>query len=509
MKKILKYLLLCLPLMLVSCIENDLSYPNVSGDFLSLELDGQKAVTIDKETRTIEIVMGESADMSHIKVLNYSLTDGAEVIGGMPVYLDLRESVSLTVHIYKDYQWTLKASQPIERYIRVDNQVGEAEIDVQEKIAYVYVSESQSIAAVKFNEMKLEPEGAVLKTTQGFVNQNGVSMSLTEACNLPMVLDCVIMRYFFFEYQGEEIRWSVKVLQKVAEVGMKSVNPWTYSAGVSGVTNGSGIPVFEYRKASDSQWTTYSEISMNGSTAVAEIRGLEPDTDYLVRLSNGTETTEELSFKTGRALQLENLNFDNWSKNDKYPNADGRNIWDSANSSGATTTTTPVSDAIKGKAARLESVSAFGLLAAGNIFTGSFIGLAGLGAELDWGTPFEERPLAMKGYFKYAPVKIDKAKDPYKDRLGQDDQCQILAFLTDWDGPFRVNTNSGQFVDLDKDSGIIALGLMNTSETIGDYVEFTIPLKYRDASRTPKYIVIAAASSRYGDYYTGGIGSVL
>ena len=32
---------------------------------------------------------------------------------------------------------------------------------------------------------------------------------------------------------------------------------------------------------------------------------------------------------------------------------------------------------------------------------------------------------------------------------------------------------------------------------------------YRDNSRIPRYIVIAAASSRYGDYFTGGVGSVL
>jgi hypothetical protein len=40
-------------------------------------------------------------------------------------------------------------------------------------------------------------------------------------------------------------------------------------------------------------------------------------------------------------------------------------------------------------------------------------------------------------------------------------------------------------------------------------VKFTLPLVYRDATRIPSYLVIAAASSRYGDYFTGGVGSVL
>ena len=32
---------------------------------------------------------------------------------------------------------------------------------------------------------------------------------------------------------------------------------------------------------------------------------------------------------------------------------------------------------------------------------------------------------------------------------------------------------------------------------------------YRSNTRIPKYIVVAGASSRYGDYFTGGRGSVL
>ena len=115
----------------------------------------------------------------------------------------------------------------------------------------------------------------------------------------------------------------------------------------------------------------------------------------------------------------------------------------------------------------------------------------------------------MKGYYKYSPKAIDKVKDPYKDMMGQMDQCQILVFLTDWDKQFRVNTNIKQFVDLENDPGIIALGQLNSSRIDDDYVSFTLPLVYRSNTRIPKYIVVAGASSRYGDYFTGGRGSVL
>lgn len=510
MKNMIRHILFCLIVMTaVSCIENDLSYPDVTVTFTSFEVEGQKSVSIDDASRTIDIVMGESADMSEVKVIAYSVSGNAEVVDGMPEYLDLRDPLQLTLRLYEDYVWTIKASQPIERYIRCDNQAGETVFDVDEKVAYVYVSENQSLLNVKFNEMKLEPEGSVIESTLGFVSQNGQSVPVAEVCDFPMVLDCVIMRYFYVKYQGEEIRWSVKVLQKMVEVGMDAVNPWTFSAGVKGVTDGKGTPAFEYKKASDTDWSTWDNVKLSGTVATADITGLQEDTDYVVRMTNGYISSSEMSFRTGKAVQLPNLSFDDWSKNNKYPNAAGSDVWDSANSSGAAVTTSPSTDAVEGYAARLESVSAFGMLAAGNIFTGSFVKLAGLGAELDWGTPFTSRPLALRGYYKYSPATVNKVKDPYKDQMGKPDQCQILTFLTDWDAPFRVNTNTKTFVDLDNDPGIIALGQFNTSESSADYIEITIPLVYRSNDRMPVYIVIAGASSRLGDYFTGGIGSVL
>ena len=273
---------------------------------------------------------------------------------------------------------------------------------------------------------------------------------------------------------------------------------------------------FQYKKTSDSEWIeldpSHKTVDMSSSpmTYSMMVYGLEPATDYVFRaVSSDDKDTEQMKFSTAAAGTIHNLSFDSWTDSDKYPNASGYDIWDSANSSGAAITTKPTSDAVSGKAARLESVKYMGMMAAGNIFTGQFAGLAGLGAKLDWGVPFNARPIAMRGYYKYAPKTIDMAKAPYTDYKGQIDQSQILVFLTDWTGTFRINTSSKDFVDLDNDPGIIALGQQNTSKTDSEYVSFTLPLVYRDAKRIPNYIVIAAASSRYGDYFTGGVGSVL
>lgn len=517
MKKTFTYFILLLSLVMVcSCIENDLSYPALEPELLSLELENQDSLAIDKDSALIKVVMRECADMGKVKVLSYSAAHDAEVVGGMPEYLDLRDTVSITLRIYKEVEWKIVASQPIDRHIRCDNQVGEADIDPIKKIAFVYVSDNQSLTDVRVNEMKLEPEGSVITSTTGFVSVDGQSIPKTESCEFPMVLDCVVMRYFIVEYKGQQIEWSVKFLQKTVALSLDEVIPWTYSAFVNGVTNGQGAPVIEYRKKDGAEeWTPWNDFEVSGTSVTAELTGLDENTAYFVRLTNGAETSSELEFTTGSAEILPNLSFDDWYQDGKawMPNASSASyVWDSANPGtaglGIVPTTPEESDVVKGKAARLETMTAMGMLAAGNIYVGQFGNIAGLGAELDWGYPFSARPLALRGYYKYAPKSIDMVKDPYKDLKGQNDQCQIQILLTDWDDRFHINTSKKQFVDFENDKNIIAHGSLTSSNTDTEYVEFTIPLTYRNM-RTPKYIVIVGAASRYGDYFTGGKGSVL
>lgn len=516
MKRAITYFVSILSmLMICSCIENDLSYPDLEPEFLSLELEGQKTVAIDKNAAVIDVVMGERTDMSKVKVLSYTVANDAEVVGGMPEYLDLTDTVSLVLRVYKDVEWKIAASQPIDRYIRCDNQVGEAEIDPVRKQAFVYVTESQALTSVRINEMKLEPEGSAIVSTTGFVSSNGQSIPKTETCNFPMVLDCVIMRYFLVEYQGQQIEWSVKFLQKAVAVGIDRVDPWTCSAFVRGTTNGQGTPVIEYRKESEEEWNVWNKLTVTGTSVLADITGLEEGTTYVVRLTNQADISEEMTFTTGSAEQLPNLSFDQWHMNGAawMPNAsDAPYVWDSANPGTAALGTVPTTpeenDVVKGKAARLETTTAMGMLAAGNIYVGQFVKVAGLGAELDWGYPFTARPLALKGYYKYAPKPIDMAKDPYKGLIGQSDECQIQILLADWPDRFRINTSKKQFVDFENDKHIIAHGSLTSSSSDAEYVSFTIPLVYRNG-RTPEYIVIVGAASRYGDYFTGGKGSVL
>ncbi len=514
-KFFLKYVFfLFVALLASSCIENDLSYPYAPGDITSLVLEGQKSVAIDNETRTVEVVMGESADMSSVKVVECSFSNNAQVVGGMPDYLDFTQPVVLVLRVYQDYEWTIRAVQPVERYIRCDNQVGEAMIDAVEKTAYVYVNKSQPLTSVRFNEVKLEPEGSVVKNTLGFVSVDGKSVPELLDCEFPMTLDCVIMRYFFVDYLGEEIRWSVKVLHKEVGLEVASVNPWACFAGVKGTSNGQGSPVLEYRKAADSEWIEYGDINLDGSTVTAELRGLEPSTDYVVRLSNGEAVSNEMAFTTEGTEQLGNFSFDDWFQDGKawmpYMSG-GAQVWDTANKGSSAVgynPTIPESEiVVKGKAVKMETmqVNILGIkkLAAGNIYTGKFDKLAGLGAELDWGVPFGARPLALRGYYKYVPAVINVAEDKdYKDKLGQMDECQIQVFLAEWDKPFHVNSAKKLFVDRN-DGSVIAFSELCSSENDSEYKRFTLPIVYND-NRIPTYIIVSGCASRYGNYFVGG-----
>ena len=316
------------------------------------------------------------------------------------------------------------------------------------------------------------------------------------------------------------------VIEIISDVDAEAVSVytgWACFAKFEGRFFVADVPAglsFQYRKASEQQWTELdpSSVTVNRETLrfTALAFGLAPATDYVFRaVSAEDKETKEISFRTAGAEDVHNLSFDSWYQDGKawIPNASSSTyVWDSANPGtaglGVVPTTPEDSDVVKGKAARLETTTAMGMLAAGNIYIGEFANVAGLGAELDWGYPFTSRPLAVKGYYKYAPKTIDMVKDPYKNLKGQGDECQIQILLTDWADRFHINTSKKAFVDFANDPNIIAHGSITSGNNDNGYVKFTIPLVYRN-NRTPKYIVIVAAASRYGDYFTGGKGSVL
>ena len=191
---------------MISCrFENDMSYPIVLGEITAFEVEGSRSVAIDKEKRTVEIVLDEIADINAVRILSLQVSEGAEVVEDVPDVVDLGSPLSLTLRTYQDYIWTITAVQPVERYVNVDNQAGETEFNLAEKIAIVRVTDTQGLHNVTFRSMKLEREGAEFISTTGFYNDGGVSKEETVAVSFPMTLNCIVIRYVDLKYKGELI----------------------------------------------------------------------------------------------------------------------------------------------------------------------------------------------------------------------------------------------------------------------------------------------------------------
>lgn len=514
----------------MSCIKNDLSYPRIVADITAFAVEGQKSVEINASERTVSVVLDENADITALTLVDFAYTESAMLVDTLPPVIDLSSPVTVTFRTYQEYVWTISAEQPIERYIKVGNQIGEAEFDEEYRMAYVYVPEEQSLSDLLVEDMKLEPEGSYVVSTTGTELVASVETEVTREVSLPMTLDCTLIRYFDVEYKDDTIRWALKVLPKQIDLEISSVNAWCYSADVKAVSKTGENPMVEYKAASASSWLQAEDLILEGRDVAVALHRLKADTEYSVRIIDGELVSDEYHFRTESAVQLHNMSFDSWYSDDPasdkaawFPDLDlnANYIWDSANKGTASLGYVPTkperSDlAVSGEgkaAARLETmqVNILGIkkLAAGNIYTGKFGKVAGVGAELDWGVPFASRPQSLKGYYKYSPKAIDMAEGPYSDKLGNADRCQIQVLLTDWAEPFRINTSEGRFVDVDNDPGIIAHARFETDMETEGYEEFILELEYRDLCRIPKYVVISACASSLGDYFTGGVGSVL
>ena len=308
------------------------------------------------------------------------------------------------------------------------------------------------------------------------------------------------------------------------EVSVERVNAWARSAYVHSVFYTESQPegmALQYRRKGDASWTQFSgDFDVEGTAFTARITGLEPAVTYEVMPYTALEQNETsiFEFTTEEAAQLPNFNFDTWSDNGHFPNAEGSAFWDSGNQGASTLDKYPTSQetehVVSGSAAKLASqfvgIGSLGKFAGGNIYSGAFVKLIGMsGAEIDFGRSYTSRPTALHGWYDYAPVAIDYAQDPYSGLKGSMDVCQIYVALTDWTGPFRVNNADGTLFSPD-DPSVIAYGTLEDNVgTGGEYKEFTIELEYRDLERKPTYVLIVATASKYADYFTGGNGSIL
>ncbi|MDE6702499.1 MAG: PCMD domain-containing protein, partial [Muribaculaceae bacterium] len=492
----------------VSCIKNDIPYPYIQANFLTIEAETQEQGSlIDSVDRKVTLYFPETTDLYNVNISEYTLTPGAEIVGNaFESPINLSEPMSVTLRLYQDFDWLITANQSIERYFALSGQVGTSIIDVSARRVIAYVSESVDIKAVKVESIKLGAEGSEMTPDiQGEVYDFSDEVTIDVATH------------------GRTEKWHIFVEITESTVTTVRADAWTSVAWVYGEAEEGKANGIEYRIAGDTEWTVVPDewLTVNGGSFYARIIHLSPLTEYEARAFSDTEKGEVLSFTTGPVVQVPNTNLDEWWLNGKIWNPwleGGEQFWDTGNK-GATTLGTsnsvPTEDTSSGSgwAAKLETrfigIGSIGKLAAGNLFVGYYVRTDGTNGVLSFGRPFEARPTRMRGYLKYNCAPISHATEGYTSIIGQPDTCIVWCSLIDSPEPFEIRTNPKNRQLFEPSLPIvIAYGKVEYGETIENYIPFEFELKYNSTDRKPKYIMITASASKYGDFFTGGAGSV-
>ena len=525
--------------LLTSCaIENDIPYPIVDGSVTTIEMEGQcdaegnssTQATINKEERTVQLYVDDTVDLTKARIKRLSVSNGAtiridsaycynpskfpttgwESIDQLTSSADTRincsRDVPITLSTYQDYDWVLRVKRIVNRSIVMENQIGNAVIDPDNRVAVVYVSSKQSLSKIAVSKFDLGgPHGTVVPDP---------TSSSTYDFSEPTT--------FFVQNGWEEMsyRWTVYVYTKEEEQGgSATVFARTTQALLNGsVQSGKSVSI-DYRTTNSSQWSVLpaSDITTSGTSFSATLSGLKPATTYVYRVSVGGVAGEEQQFTTAPATQLTNGSLDNWHQVDKLWNPwaqGGTSYWDTGNK-GATTVgnsnSVPTDDTAtgSGQAALLESKWIVLKFAAGNIFTGTYVKTVGTNGVLNFGREFSSFPTKLRFSFKCAPVVIDKVGEESLEYLkGRMDTCHVYTALGDWDEPVEIRTRPSERKLLDrKDPNMIAFGEMMVGKTVDNWTTAEITYDYRSLTRTPRYIIVVASASKYGDYFTGGVGT--
>ena len=314
-------------------------------------------------------------------------------------------------------------------------------------------------------------------------------------------------------------------------------------------SSGAGELKFQYRAASSDESAAWTDVETAVSPAVenkytAMLTGLTAETEYEYRLvdSNGTEIQKGTNFTTGAAdarTELHNGSFELWTtgssdgKETIYPGSadeagNTTSFWNTSNPGtsqglatlvgGAVNPTTSVTSPVKEGtyAAQLKSTNKLNVFATASLYTGKFKGVSGMSANMEFGQPFTSRPIALHGYYQYTPQTMNHVdRMPEGVTLVKDetiDECSIFIALAKKSFTFN-NSKEEEYIDYEGDDNIIAYGsLPSGAATSGDgYVEFTIPLKYKEANfgDQPTHIIIVCSASKYGDYMSGADNSTL
>lgn len=507
----------------VSCIENDLPYPKIEARIEAMDVDGAESVVIDQNKRTVSIVLSEETDIRQVNVRSISFNDETVTASwDITGIHDFSTKVKVTLRTYEDFVWEIVTSQPISREFSVSGQMGESFIDAVNRRVIARVSPDVGLASVKVLSMKLGPKEI---TTY--------SPSAEELTDFSEAVTVNVL------YREHSEAWTIFIEKMETTVRFDAVDAWTgvawlRASGQEGRNNG-----FRYRKAGETEWKEAEDLSSESGMFSAALRNLLPETDYECVAYSGNDETEVRTFRTEEDVQVPNGGFETYShaESGKYfsffdpqsPDPALQTKWWGSGNKGSTTvgssfaiTMPDQSDCMEGSSSLLMA-SAYVVIkfAAGNVFSGEFGKTVGTsGGIVRMGRPFTTRPQKITLWVKYRGGTItDKTfggkpdGDPVK--AGDKDRGSVWVALGTWDYkkyggtpdcPVEINTTDKSTFFDPEGPDVIAYGRFIADEDM-EWTRIEIPLDYVSTSRKPTHIIISAAASMLGDYFTGSADS--
>lgn len=540
-----KYLIcwVCAAATAVSCIDNDIPYPEVEVFIDSVTGEGFTAVS-DASKRTVTLTLDEQTDIEHVRIddVRLGVTPHAskltkeeliaQVRTSQPLTgtFDLRTPHYTTLSLYQDYDWTITARQQIEYLFAVERQVGATVIDPATRTATAYVPKDADLSHVVVTTLKLGPAG-ITACSPTLEELSGTSFET--------------VRFVDATCHGRTERWLLNVKHTDKSVELTGVHAWSeviwlYGSGIEGEPSG-----FRYQKAGETEWHEVPDVTSDGGSFSAHLAA-EPETEYRFIAYCGDEATEPSEpVRTDPTAPLQNGSFEEWSvdKDIVYPYLPGADPYWSTGNKGASIANTTLTDKCAPRPGSAGQYGAYlksqfanlvglGKFAAGNLFLGDYVRNEGTNGVLTFGRPFTLRPTRLRIWVKYHQGMIDKLKSvPVGSdiKLGDPDNGHIYIALGTWTAAEYGKDSKGKQVGTDlspicvdtrdvstffKPDGkdVIAYGEhifdADTEKAFPDshvdgWVMMDIKLDYRVRDVVPTHMMIVCSASRWGDYFTG------
>lgn len=573
-------------LALVSCIKNDLPKPIVDLYIASLDVEGTEGdIIIDRSTYTATIPLAEETDIVNVKF--NSIVYDAEVVTNVSYKADASQIVAsqelngavknmlkpehVILSYFQSYEWTIVATQTINRIWEVDGQIGTVEWDLDGHRAIVR-RRNDIKTPIKTKAIRLGPDNYIYPTSEEMdteiIAKDSVCETIVVNNEVKHNVACKVKNISVIAH-GRKEAWHMIVVPTYAEPEFKYIGAGANVMWIKANDIDGSKVVFKYRKKGDAEWIDtnenwYATDAQNpynryeAGYVKAVLRGLTPNTEYEVQGWTVIETedegtleipSKEFTVKTSQNdYQMPNSNMEGWSQytNDQnelttgkeghcwYPFSSVSNMFWATGNPGSTALgpqynlTYPVykcddpdnvpADSTSEISAYMYSRFVVVKLAAGNLFVGRFGGMKGMqDALVYFGQPItvNAKPVAMRFKTKYNIGTIDKTSTTHNHLMGKPDLLKIFFCLTDWKEPHCVDSgNPSTFFDPRTANGILGLGYFDSDNNPELVVEdttvwhtVTLPVEWKNPDVVPTHIVTTFTCSGYGDYFTGSTNS--